>query len=313
MSTRKPKFLRWIFANLNYKVLAFIISCTIWYVVQGEEILEVTRKLDVTFEVPQGLAIREGKNVSRDVTLRGPRVALSDFSNKPIQAVIRIPNGKKGAQRFRIDKNLIPEWDNRIKLTVHDPYIITYIDDRASRSVPVKVAIFGSPKKGTTIKDIVSEPTEITVTGLKSDIQKLQEISTEVVDIGGISEGKSIPVPLSLAGLPDYDLSAQQVVVHVNVFESSVTKSFDSMAIAVLGTDRPINLIPLQVSVVVQGSAEAMSKITPKDIVVIIDAKDLSPGRYEREISVRTSGDVFVTSVVPKKATLEIFGNRRGR
>lgn len=218
MIPKKRSLAARLFSNVPYKLLALIIACVIWYIVQSEEILEINRRLDVTFEVPQGLALREGKNISRDVTLRGPRVALSDFSSKPIQSVIRL-SGKKGAVRYRLDKGMIPHWDERIKITIHDPYINLFVDDRASRSVPVKITLLGTPKEGTSIQNARAEPSEVTVTGLKSDLQKLREIPTEVIDITGLSETKSFPVPLSLNGLPEFDLSAEQVIVRVTMTE----------------------------------------------------------------------------------------------
>lgn len=302
-----------IFSNIAYKILAIVISCTIWYVVQGEEILEVTRRLDIAVEVPQGLAFRENKNISRDVTLRGPRVALSDFSSKPIQAVIRVPVGKRGGLRYRIDKDMIPRWDNRIKITVHDPYVNIFVDDRASKSLPVKIVAIGTPKRGVIVKQVLAEPAEITVTGLKSDLQKLLEIPTEVVDIGGLSEAKSMPVPLSLTGLPDFELSAQQVVVHVEVYEGSLTKSFDIIPLTVVGSDRATTSMPRQVSVVLQGSAEAIARVREVDIVATLDAKDLGPGRYERDVEIRTNQDVLVTSVFPKRAMLEVLGSKKSK
>ncbi|MCX6116789.1 MAG: CdaR family protein [Proteobacteria bacterium] len=313
MSNRHRSPIQRLFSNWPYKLLAILISCTIWYVVQGEEILEVTRRLDLAFDVPQGLALRDGRSASRDITLRGPRVAISEFSSKPILALIKIPPNKKGAQRYRIDKELIANWDNRIKLTVHDPYITIFVDDRASRSVPVKVSMIGNPKRGITIKEISAEPSEITITGLKTDVQKLQEISTEVVDIGGLSEGKSIPVPLSLSGLPDFDLSVQQVVVKISIFEGTITKAFDAIQIDTLGSDKPVNVLPQHVSVVLQGTAEAIEKVSAKDIVATIDAKDLGPGRYEKEVIVRAGNDVFVSSVVPKRVTIEIVGSKKSK
>ncbi len=65
MKPKRKSLLSRIFSNFPYKVLSLIIACVIWYIVQGEEILEINRRLDVTFDVPQGLAIREGQTISR--------------------------------------------------------------------------------------------------------------------------------------------------------------------------------------------------------------------------------------------------------
>lgn len=302
-----------LFANLPYKLLSLVIACVIWYIVQGEEILEINRKLDVTFEVPQGLAIREGHNISRDVTLRGPRVALSDFSSKPIQATIRLPNGKKGSQRYRIDKEMISHWDNRIKITVHDPFVTIFVDDRASRSVPVKVTILGTPKPGVSIREVRAEPAEVTVTGLKSDLQKLQDVATEVLDIGGLSESKSFPVPLSLAGLPAFELSTQQVVVKINVYEGMISKVLADVVVDAVGTERLSRVQPQQVGVILQGPAAEVERLTSKDIQVTVDANDLGPGRYERDLVIKVPHAEISATAQPAKVWLEIYNQKKLR
>lgn len=300
-----------IFSNLIYKILALVIACVVWYVVQGEEILEINRRLDVTIEVPPGLALREEKSFSRDVTVRGPRVALSDFSSKPIQAVIRIPPGKKGNLRYRIDKEYIPQWDNRIKITVHDPIVNLFVDDRASRSIPVKVVLQGIPKAGVTIQETKAEPAEITITGLKSEIQKQTSIATEAIDISGLTEAKSFPVPIAKSGLADFDYSTQQVVVHVSLGQGKINKTFDSVPIEVIGSERLSNARPRHVSVTIQGTNEAMARLTSKDVQALIDAKDLGPGRYERDVTVKLPQGAMAVGITPKSAVIEIYNQRK--
>ncbi len=296
-----------LFSNVLYKFLAIAIACVVWYVVQGEEILEINRRLDISVEVPQGMALREEKNFSRDVTLRGPRVALSDFSSKPIQAVIRIPPGKRGNLRYRIDKEYIPQWDNRIKITVHDPIVNLFADERASRSVPVKVLLQGVPKAGATIQEVKAEPAEVTITGLKSEVQKQLDVSTEAIDVNGLAEGKSFPVPLAKSNVADFGYSSQQVVVHVTLGQGKINKTFDAVPIEVTGSERLSNVRPHHVSVTIQGGPDSMSRLSTKDVQAVIDAKDLGPGRYEKEVVIKLPQGAIAVGVTPKHAVVEIY------
>jgi YbbR domain-containing protein len=305
------KISRKLNSNIGFKILSVIIAAIIWYVIQGDETLEITRRLDISFEPPQGLAIREGTTVSRDVTLRGPRVALSNFSNKPIQAFYKLPNGRRGTQKVRIDKDMILNWDKRIRVTVHDPYVSLFLDERASKSVPVKIALFGSPKAGLSILDVTSDPVEVTVTGLKSDVQKLNEINTEVIDINNLSESKSFPVPLSISSLSDFEFSVQQVVVHVNLSLGTASKTFDSVSLEIVGSDKLTSIRPEQVAVVVQGPAELVSKLSTKDIIATVDAKDFAPGRYQRRVIVKSPPRISVTNVTPAEIKLEIYNQKK--
>ncbi len=121
----------------------------------------------------------------------------------------------------------------------------------------------------------------------------------------------AFPVPLSLIGLPQFDLSAQQVVVKIAVTDGAATKTFDAIPVEVLGSDKPVTMLPTQVSVVIQGTADAVAKITNSDIGATIDVKGLKPGRYEREITVRVPADTLVSGITPNKITVEIQNRQR--
>ena len=112
-----------MFRNLRYKLAALVLACLFWYIVQGEEVLEINRRIVVNIKAPEGRLIKGPETRILDATLRGSRVLLGDFSTKPLEATLRIQDGKIGQVRYRIDREYIKNWDNRIKLTVHDPYI----------------------------------------------------------------------------------------------------------------------------------------------------------------------------------------------
>src|SRR5688500_17961194 len=107
-----------IFRNLPYKLSALLLACLFWYIVQGEEILEINRRIAVNIKVPEGFLLKGSEIKFQDATLRGSRVLLADFSTRPLEATLKIQEGKTGKMRFRIDKEYIKGWDNRIKLTV---------------------------------------------------------------------------------------------------------------------------------------------------------------------------------------------------
>src|SRR5687768_210483 len=132
------RFFGALFSNFQYKLSAVILACLFWYIVQGEEILEVNRRIVVNVRVPNEYMAKGPTTRIKDATLRGPRVLLGDFSTKPLEATIRIPEGKTGQLRYRMDKEYIKNWDNRIKLTVHDPYITVVVDEKMTKKIPVR-------------------------------------------------------------------------------------------------------------------------------------------------------------------------------
>ena len=87
----KPRIMNSLLRNFWYKVWALVLACLFWYIVQGEEILEINRRIVVNIKVPEGQLIKGPDTLILDATLRGSRVLLGDLSTRPLEATIRIP------------------------------------------------------------------------------------------------------------------------------------------------------------------------------------------------------------------------------
>lgn len=301
------KLLASIFRNFPYKIAALALACLFWYIVQGEEILEINRRVQVTIEVPDGYAIKGPHIRFKDVTLRGSRVVLGDFSTKYLEASIRIPDGKTGLLRYRIDKEFIKSWDPRIRLTVHDPYISVYVDEKASKKVPVREFLKGLPADGYIIEKTVIKPNIVTIMGLRSEVNRIEEILTEPIDIENLSSGKTFEVHLISKDLPPSGISVDKVSVTLSVGEKKVNKPFDAIPIQVLGTAHRYAVKPKFVSIVIQGTPGVLGYIKRADLEATVDARDLEPGKkYTRPIQVRIPPDTVLIETFPQTVQLDL-------
>ncbi|NBQ53365.1 MAG: hypothetical protein EBU49_07290, partial [Proteobacteria bacterium] len=168
----KPRIRGLVLENLPYKITAVILSCMLWYIVQGEEILEVSKRIAVTVAVPDGYTIKGPTLRYKDATLRGPRVLLGQYleGKKPLDATIKIPPGKAGQLRYRVDRENLTTFDPRVKLTIHDPFIVVTVDEVASKKVTVREVLQGVPAAGYMLEKVVIDPDTITISGLKVDL-----------------------------------------------------------------------------------------------------------------------------------------------
>ncbi len=202
---------------MAYKIIAAFLGVLIWYVVQGEEILEIPARVEVEVIAPEGLMVREPRNYLKDITLRGPRVLLGDLGKKNLQANIKIASNRRGNMRFRVDKDLFPNWDNRIRMTVHDPSIAVFVDEKMIKTLAVKVETVGQLQQGFYINKITVKPSEVTLTGLKADLAKIREIKTEPIDISSLRGNAEFSATLSQANLPEGELSHHTVLAYIEV------------------------------------------------------------------------------------------------
>lgn len=301
-----------LFRNFQYKIAAVVLACLFWYIVQGEEILEINRRIAVNIKVPDGFIVKGPDVRFKDATLRGSRVLLADFSTRPLEAALKIQDGKTGQLRYRIDKEYIKNWDNRIKLTVHDPYLTVFVDEKVSKKVPVKEFLKGVPADGYIIEKTIIKPNTITISGLKSEINRIDEIQTEPIDVSDLQATKSFDARLIAKDLPESGLSADKVQVSLLVGEKKVNKRFGSVPVEVVGSDYLTAVKPRYVSIVIQGTPGVLSFVKRSDLEAFIEARELEAGKkHLRPVQVKIPKDTVLIETFPQTATVEIYNQKR--
>ena len=300
------------FRNLWYKIAALFLACLFWYIVQGEEILEVNRRIVVHIKVPEGYVIRGPETRFKDATLRGSRVLLGDFSTKPLEATIRIPEGRVGQVRYRIDKDLIRNWDNRLRLTVHDPYLTLSVDEKASKKVPVREYLKGSPADGFIIEKSLIKPNTVTVTGLKADVERLEEVLTEPLDVERLAASKTFEAKLHPKDMPRSALSIDRVQVTLVVGEKKINKRFTSIPVEAVGGEFLTAVKPRFVTIVIQGTPGTLAGVKREALEASVEVRDLEPGkRHNRAIQVKIPPDTVLIETMPQTATVEVYNQKR--
>ncbi len=300
-----------IFNNFWYKMAALAIAVVIWSVVQGEEIVEVNRRLTVNLVVPEGYMIRGETTRTKDVTLRFPRFIHAEIANRPLEAIINIPKNKTGELRFRVDKEYIRNWDNRVKITVHDAYTIVYLDEATSKTVPVREVLQGAPAEGYIIEKVTLKPNTITVTGLKTEINKINDVVTEVIDINGLRENKVVDANIVVNGLSSKTLSDEKVQMTLQVGDSKINQRFENIPVEVQGNDYMGSVKPKTVSIVIQGKPGILNFVKRTDLQAFVEIRGLAPGKYQKEIQVKIPPDTVLIETFPDKGNVEIYNQKK--
>lgn len=299
-----------ILNNFWYKVSALGIAIVIWSVVQGDEIVEVNRRLTVNLVVPEGYMIRGEPIRTKDITLRFPRFIQSEVANKPLEAEIRLPK-KPGELRFRVDKEYIRQLDSRVKLTVHDAYIVVYLDEATSKTVPIREVLQGAPAEGFIIEKVTLKPATVTVTGLKSELHKINEVVTEVTDINGLRENKTIEANVVVNGLTAKTLSDEKVQMTLQVGDSKINQRFENIPVEIQGNDFLAAVKPKFVSIVIQGKPNVLNFVKRSDLQAFVEIRGLTPGKYQKEIQVKIPPDTVLIETFPDKGGVEVYNQKK--
>ena len=296
---------RLVSVNFFYKIFALLLAALSWYLIQGREIIEINRQLNVTINVPDGYGVKGSAMFSKDATIRGSRAHLARFDNAPLEAEVRIVRKGNGSYRVRLNKEHVRNWNEQVSLTVHEPYIRVEIDKLLQRKLPIEALLQGVPADNYIVEKNSVDPAEVTVSGLQADIAKLQKISTLPVDINGLQKNRSFVVGLAGAesGITH---SVQEVTVILQVGEKKVNKTFEGIAVEVVDGFYPTKIKPRAVAITVQGVPAVLRFIDSDAFQAFVDVGDLSPGKHERKIKAKIPEETVLIDIKPENAFVEI-------
>lgn len=307
-----PKWLRQSLANAGYKVLALFLALIGWFIVQGEEVLEVTYRTQIHIKAPEGLIVKGGAVKTRDVTLRGPRALVGHYSSAGIRELSLEPKASKpGPVRLYLDRNEFPEISSRINVLIPDPAINVVLDELAHAKVPIQEVLHGTPAEGYQIERIDIRPASVDVTGPRSDLQTMRHIATEPIDVRGLQQSRSVEVSLAVPLGEDVQVELPKVTVTLQIGERKINKEFDGIPIDIVGTEYLGSTRPKYVSIVIQGTPGVLSFVKREDLRAFVEASNLAPGSHDKDILVRIPQDTVLIESTPSRATLDLYTQKR--
>ena len=226
-----------------------------------------------------------------DVIIKGAQYKLDKVATvKALLDVKNIPNPQAGEIEVKdiplvaydndgkiVDVEIVPKTVTA-KVTITSP----------SKEIPVKVVPVGNLAFGKSIKSMETSLSKITVYGEQSAIDAIEQLEVEI-DVKGLEKDKDFNVTLKKPkGITE--LSSKTMTIKV-IIDNSSSKEFENISVQSENLDNNLKVQALsdedrQVTVVVKGSEDAISKIQASDITAFIDLKDYGVGEHEVEVKV---------------------------
>jgi YbbR domain-containing protein len=150
-----------------------------------------------------------------------------------------------------------------------------------NRTVSVRPQITGTPAPGFTLAAITVEPSTVTVRGLPDVLTEIDEVLTEELDIGGLSENQEVELELIQPDDTRF-LEPESGVVTIRVtIEPSVSSGTFLVGVVCQGAGDNACLPGIeQVAITLSGPASAFSDLSAGDLTPIVDVSGLDPGSY---------------------------------
>lgn len=244
-----------------------------------------------------------------DVIIKGAEYKLKKVASvRALVDVKNIPNPKAGKISLK-DVPLVA-YDNDGKIvdveivpkTVAANITIT----SPSKEVPVHIVPNGTLAFGKAIKSLESNVTSVTVYGDSKAIDELQQLDVEI-DVNGLDRNKDFNVTIKKPkGVTE--LSVKTMIINVAV-DNSVTKEFANISVRSENLASGLSVqaateADTQVTVIVTGSEDVISKLDPSDIIPYIDLEGYSVG--EHNVAVKVRGNDLRLTYESKKREVRI-------
>jgi YbbR domain-containing protein len=270
--------------NAGLKLISLLLAFLIWFSINvSERDAERTVKLEVsTRRVPPGLIVTNLRTKTVAVTLRGPRTILDGVDERKTRIALDFSGATPGTRPVELKGEMLrPELPRRLKVVRLEPARATFTIERiVRRPVPVRADVTGVPAFGYKAGTARVTPAEVQVSGPSSKVAELKEVTTEPIELRGLSQTITREVLLSWAG--DFvSFAPDRVSVTLVVEEARVTLT-------------------------VKGPQRLLQDFALKDGMPYVDAKGLGPGKHRVSVQVDLPPELEIVRRQPESHTLEV-------
>jgi len=182
-------------------VLALAISVFIWAVAQGTS--SIQQSFDVEVElvgVEESLVVTEQSSDSINVRLRGSRAALRNLSIEQLKYRVDARGGKPGVAVYEVDVESIPHPPGTSFIGYSPSQLTVRFEKRGRKNVAVRAETEGTPAPGYHLVGVVVEPDKIWLTGARSQVMRMKDVTTEKIDVAGLTADAQREARLVLGG-----------------------------------------------------------------------------------------------------------------
>ncbi|EKD49302.1 MAG: hypothetical protein ACD_63C00188G0002 [uncultured bacterium] len=249
---------------------------------------EFTLAVEVRGGVGEGYIVGEAEPNVDKVVVKGAESLVGKIVKVvvPIELSGELSEIKKSASPVAFDKD-----GNEVKNIYIEPKTIEVLvpveRETDVKTVGIKISVKGEPKSGYLVRSVAAEPSTIVIKGQKEKLSEIEFIETVPIDISGISSNLEKKVALDVPENIEVEDDIKSIVVSVSVEGIEVIKSvlgiFEFRNVA--GDLEIESFSPSKASITIRGKSDAISKLTEKDVRVIVDLSGKGEGNSEVGIS----------------------------
>jgi hypothetical protein len=269
-------WLRSIFLDhLALKGIALTLSVVVFLVSHGQREGEVSLKLPLQLTVPEGFVLQGEAPSIAHVQLQGRRDLLQVLQTRGLKPLRVVVDARDGVQQLSL---VLPKEDlpSEVDVVGMEPErLFVTLDPIVSASLPVitRHRLRGELADGLRLGAVRSDPPQVMVSGPRTHIERLKDLSPAMVDLTNRRATFSEPRALSIP--PGLGLSVEptEVMVHVEILARSQSLRVSGVRVRALNLPRPHELAPDKVDLVLLGTPDALALVNTDQLFIAFDAE----------------------------------------
>jgi YbbR domain-containing protein len=256
-----------------------------------------------------GYEAGEPKLSAQTATVSGPSSLINMVDE--IRAVLDISQAQEDIDRdvklTALDEDGLPI--DGISISPDEINVKQTITQRGGyRNVTIKVETSGQIASGYRLTNISANPVVVTV--FSTDPELINNlpgfVQTQPLNLTGASEDLQVSLPINVpSGVTVVGESTVSVSVSISPIQGSITLNGLQLEVVGLLPEYTTEIAPRTADVILSGPLPKLDDLSTKDVRVLIDLSDFTPGTYQVDpkVEVGISG-LLVESILP--ATFEV-------
>ena len=303
--------------ELPFKVLSLVFAVLLWAWVQTQQIVAQRTRAQVKWTFPEQLTWVEPVPKTLVVTVRGPQGLVRNVKKRTLRYDVNLDDAEVGPINIDFSSRSlkgIPEGVEVVQIS--PPGVDIDLDRRMNRTVRIKPAFIGEVASGYRLENIDIQPETTTITGPRSLVRNIAEISTDVIDVTNLTEDKVFKIPVAPKSRAVQSKSKDLIQVTVKVKPVIAEKTFTE--VPVMSRTQGWTTTPSTAVVTLSGPAIDMRELTADRISVqahmpsvapigkpLIVSFDPNAEKSGLEVVHQGREDVTVVNIDPKEVQLE--------
>ncbi len=187
--------------NIGMKIAAVILAVILWFFVTSRGQSEVSMEIPLELKnIPKGLESIKQVTKSISVSIKGQERLLKNIKPSAVRAYVDLSKARKGKGTYYISKDDVKLPSTMTVTNISPSSVWIVLEETVIKTVPVSPVIVGSPEKGFIVSSVEVNPKEVTIEGVRSEVNRIKFLRTEPIDIADISETSVQDVRFDMAG-----------------------------------------------------------------------------------------------------------------